>query len=138
MFKSSREHDVKMRYLAVSCFLRLVHVDQKDRVAASETVASFVFKKGPWRARLIRVWANVFVETGAVPVSQQGKHTKVQSLMCDESFRGRCLEHLNTLPSGSVTAPDLKNFVNNTLMPEMGISKGIAIKTARLTLAVVS
>ena len=66
--------------------------------------------------RCILNWTSIFLETGELPLSNQGKHRKTLSILSDEDIAVRIREWLATAPKGSRNPEQLANWVNNTLL----------------------
>jgi hypothetical protein len=101
---------------------------------ASETIAEAIGAK-PWRARLIRTWANQFVADETLPSSRRGKHQKVKSLLYDEDVHKLLVEYLRSKKCDA-GVKDFKKYIENEIFPLVGIEKETAIteKTARVWL----
>jgi hypothetical protein len=64
-------------------------------------------------------WTEVFLETGQLPQSNQGKHQKSISLVSDEDISLRIPEWLTKAPKGSRNPEKLADWVNNLLSLEV-------------------
>ncbi|CAG8684654.1 6645_t:CDS:2 [Cetraspora pellucida] len=61
---------------------------------AADQIAYFIWNKGGYMAKCIRIWGNYFIKTGELLPYCQGKHTKLESLIDDEDFSENCIEWL--------------------------------------------
>ncbi len=68
---------------AVLAYLCLVKNGEK-RQSANAMMATAINGKGAYCAKAIRNWANAFLCSGAIPVSQRGKHKKLGRFFRDE------------------------------------------------------
>ena len=65
-----------------------------------------------------------------LPISHQGKHQKISRIIDDEDIAERC--HTWIHANRSHTTPhQFKEFVQELLLPGMGINKTISISTAQ-------
>lgn len=64
-------------------------------------------------------WTSVFLETGQLPLSNQGKHRKSKSLLSDEDISLRIRDWLTKAPKGSRNPEKLAGWVNNSLLLEV-------------------
>ena len=65
-----------------------------------------------------------------LPISCQGKHQKISRIIDDEDIAERC--HTWIHANRSHTTPHrFKEFVQESLLPGMGINKTISISTAQ-------
>ena len=128
--RGSMNHTHKLRTLAVARFLSLVS-NGETSLDASYTVAQVVFGSSTvYRAKAIRKLSKVFIETGNVPVTRQGNHSKFSRLIDDEDVQFKCLDFLRKQKKGTVDPYMFEKWVNTVLVMEVGASKGISTKTS--------
>jgi len=94
-------------------------IDGMGKVEAAE-IASECLPGGASRtARCILNWTNVFLATGRLPVSNQGKHQKSVSLLSDEDVSIRIRDWLIETSKVHRTPEKLAKWVNHSLLLEM-------------------
>jgi hypothetical protein len=71
---------------AVLAYLCLVKNGEKWQLA-SVMMAIAINSKGEYYAKVIRNWANAFLRSGAIPVSEREKHKKLGCFLQDEDVR---------------------------------------------------
>ncbi|KAK9349752.1 hypothetical protein V1523DRAFT_436949 [Lipomyces doorenjongii] len=82
-----------------------------NKLHSSLNISHYSYRKGKYRARLVRRWAVQFQRTGQLPVaSQRGKHSKRQSPLSDEDIKRKCLTFFRGLRPNNRTAQTLKKF----------------------------
>ena len=122
-----------MQYLTIQKCLRL-QIDGMGKVESAERSSS----SSPGNASqimrcILNCWTSVFLETGQLPQSNQGKHRKSKSLLSDEDISVRIREWLLAAPKGSRNPEKLAHWVNNSFSFEVnGIGKApISVRTVR-------
>jgi hypothetical protein len=50
-------------------------------------MATTINDKGAYCVKAIQNWANAFLRSGAIPVSERGKHKKLRCFLWDEDVR---------------------------------------------------
>jgi hypothetical protein len=90
---------------------------------------------GEYRARLIRNWSNQFLKFGTIPVSNQGKHPKIKSLLWHEDINKKLQEYLMK-QNCDVKVKNFKEFIESEIFPKIGIEeeKTISERTANIWL----
>lgn len=90
---------------------------------------------GEYRARLIRNWSNQFLKFGTIPVSNQGKHPKIKSLLWHEDINKKLQEYLMK-QNCDIKVKSFKEFIESEIFPKIGIEekKSISEKTASIWL----
>jgi hypothetical protein len=86
------------------------------KVESAEHTSSSIPGNASRTMRCILNWTSVFLETGQLPQSNQGKHRKSLSLLCDEDISLRVREWLIAGPKGSQNPEKLAHWVNNSLL----------------------
>ena len=93
--RGCRPYDT-MQQIAVRLYLDQL-LEGKGKMDASET-AVLVFPDGrSYKARLIRLWANLILRGEELPVDRRGRHPKSKSLIYDEDVKSQCLDFLRSL-----------------------------------------
>ncbi|KAI1001626.1 hypothetical protein K3495_g6577 [Podosphaera aphanis] len=83
-----------LRYVAIQSYLRNL-VDGNSKTDASDIADKISKNKGQlFKARMIHLWADLFVRGEALPINRRGRHPKRNSLIHDEDVRFACLEYL--------------------------------------------
>jgi hypothetical protein len=105
----------------------------KGKMKASMESAQLVFIEGaPYKARSIRYWAKYWLQYNHLPVSHQGKHKKTIRLIDDEDIAEQC--HTWIRSQGGTTTPlKFKEFVENKLLVDSGITRKKTISAATAT-----
>jgi hypothetical protein len=80
-----------LRRSVVLAYLRLVKNGEKWQSASAMT-ATTINGKGAYYTKAIRNWANAFLCSGAIPMSERRKHKKLGCFFQDEDVR----EKINT------------------------------------------
>ncbi|CAJ0851303.1 13432_t:CDS:2, partial [Entrophospora sp. SA101] len=111
-------------------FEYLNRLDNKGRgkMNASIEAAKIIFIEGnPGKSRIIRRWASFWLKNNKLPVSRQGKHQKTIRIIDDEDIAEKCHMWI-----GTITPLKFKNFVEQKLLVENGITKkkDISVKSA--------
>ena len=121
-----------MQYLTIQMCLRY-QIDGMGKVESAERASSSIPGNASQTVRCILNWTSVFLETGQLPQSNQGKHRKSQSLLSDEEILLRIREWLIEAPKGSRNPEKLAHWVNNSLLLEVeGIGNThISVRTVR-------
>jgi len=120
-----------LRLRTVSQFLHLVRDQGFTKMDASNFLAQSL-NKGPWQARLIRSWANQWLNNGMVITSKRGCHAKVRSLLLNEDLKLRVTEYLRTYKF-KLNIADFVKFIEDEVIPALGIEEktSISFSTAR-------
>jgi hypothetical protein len=118
---------------AVSQYLHLLQQPGAQHVASSQTVAANVYDKGAYKATVIRYWARHWVENGQFPLSRQGRHQKIKAIIDDEDVIATSMAFIRS-KEHKVSSKEYREFVNTTLLVEIGLKKQITMKTARIWL----
>jgi len=72
-----------LRRSVVLAYLHLVKNGEK-RQSASAMMATAINGKGAYYAKAIQNWANAFLRSGPIPMSEHGKHKKLGCFLRDE------------------------------------------------------
>lgn len=124
-----KKDDVRLRM--VSQFLHLVQDHGFTKMDASNLLAQSL-NKGPWQARLIRSWANQWLNKGTIITSKRGRHAKIRSLLLHEDFKLRVTEYLR-MHKFELNVADFVKFIEDEVIPALGIEEktNISYSTAR-------
>ena len=117
---------------AIFEYLRRLGDNGNMKVNASVEAAKLCFIEHTlYRARVIRYWANYWLEYNRLPISRQGKHQKTIRLIDDEDIAEKC--HIWIRSQGGTTTPlKFKEFIEQKLLINLGIikKKTISVTTA--------
>jgi hypothetical protein len=118
------EKGLEMRYLAVKLYLMNMINHHLSKMKASVLAANALFKQGQtlkersYITTAIRRWAVEFCVCGAISQSKQGHHTKHVSVLAQEDVKLKCIEWLSDRDALKRELMDLKNYINNEIVPE--------------------
>src|SRR6266498_4394865 len=118
---------------AIFEMLKRVEKNGKGLIKASIEAAELVFiESHPYKARCIRVWTKYWLQNAQLPPTFQGKHQKIIRLVDDEDIAEKCQTWIRN-QGGHTTPIKFKEFVEQILLPETGITKQktISDSTAR-------
>ena len=116
-------------------FEYLIRLDEngKGKMKASMESAQLVFiESASYKARSIRYWAKYWLQYNHLPVSHQGKHKKTIRLIDDEDIAEQCYTWIR-FQGGTTTPLKFKEFVENKLLVDFGITKKKTISAATAT-----
>lgn len=108
-----------VQYICIQNCLRFQIDDGLGKVESAKRASSCIPGNSSRAFRCIMNWSSVFLETGLLPQSNQGKHRKTMSLLSDEDVSSRIREWLIAAPKGSRNPDKLANWVNNSLLLEI-------------------
>ena len=118
-------------------FLRLMGIRQYltrmqseiGKLRVSQEIASFLFpdRNVENQARLIRGWADHFLNTGALPERRQGRYVKVRSLIDDEDVQRVLRVYIRSSSSNALTCSSLAFWVKENLHTEIGLASHVMI-----------
>jgi len=114
-------------------YLKSVKKDNGNKVKSSLEVAKLVYVDGgPWKACQIRKITNYWLRYNKLPLSNKGKHKKTIRLVDDEDIAEKCQSWVRQ-QNFNVTAPKFKEYIEQDLLPNIGIAKKktISLTTAR-------
>ncbi len=77
-----------LRQFVILAYLRLVKNKEKQQ-SASVMMATTINDKGAYCTKAIRNWAITFLRSGAIPMSERGKHKKLGCFLRDEDIGKR-------------------------------------------------
>jgi hypothetical protein len=125
----TKKDDLWLR--TVSQFLHLVQDQGFTRMEASNFLAQSL-NKGPWQSRLIRSWANQWLNNGMIITSKRGCHAKVRSLLLNEDLKLHVTEYLRAYKF-KLNIADFVKFIEDEVIPALGIEEktSISYTTAR-------
>ena len=117
-----------IRKLALRHYLQSLLKNQ-PKIQASERIASMLFpdRNAVHSGRLIRDWAQWFVENGVLPVHNQGKFVKKKSLIHDEDVQRILRNFIRTEPDVSLTSSRLSDWVKENLHIKLGLETAVSI-----------
>ncbi len=108
---------------AIFEMLKRVKKNGKGLIKASIEAAELVFiESHPYKARCIRVWTKYWLQNAQLPPTFQGKHQKIIRLVDDEDIAEKCQTWIRN-QGGHTTPIKFKEFVEQILLPETGITK---------------
>jgi hypothetical protein len=93
-------------------------------------MATTINGKGAYYAKAIRNWANAFLRSGAIPVSERGKHKKLGCFFRDEDVR----EKINTYLQENkfeVRIHTLTKYINEEVL--LDLDDGLSMKLFKRT-----
>lgn len=108
-------------------------IDGTGKVESAKQASSSIPGNASRTMRCILNWTSVFLETGQLPQSNQGKHRKTLSILSDEDISIQIREWLATAPKGSRNPEQLANWVNNTLLLQVNGHRNthVSVRTIR-------
>jgi len=108
---------------AVFEYLRRLGDNGNEKIKASVEAAQLCFIEHTlYRARVIRYWANYWLQYNCLPISRQGRHQKTIRLIDDEDIVEKC--HIWIRSQGETTTPlKFKEFIEQKLLINSGIIK---------------
>jgi hypothetical protein len=119
-----------IRKLAVRHYLQSM-LKEEPKVESSEKIASLLLsdRNVVHSGRLIRQWAQYLVHNGVLPVHQQGKFVKKQSLVHDEDIQLMLRNFIRNEPDVSLTSSKLASWVNENLHVKLGLESSVNISS---------
>ena len=125
--KSTSKWDL-LRKIAVRHYLQSV-VSRQPKIESSEKIASFLFpdRNAVHSGRLIRSWAQYFICNRVLPVQNQGKFVKKQSLIHDEDVQRILRTFIRSESQVSFVSSKLSLWVAENLHLQIGLESAISI-----------
>ena len=119
-----------IRKLAVRHYLQSSQKNE-PKIESSEKIASLLFpdRNAVHSGRLIRNWAQYFVNNGALPEHRQGKFVKKKSLIHDEDVQIILRNFVRNEPGVSLTSSTLASWVNENLHLKIGLAESVNISS---------
>jgi hypothetical protein len=114
---------------AVLTYLRLVK-NGKKRQLASVMTATTINGKGAYCVKVIRNWANAFLHSSAIPVSEHEKHKKLGCFFRDEDVRKKIDTYLRE-NKFEVRIHTLTKYINEEVLPDL--DDGFFVKLSERT-----
>ena len=103
---------------------------EKKMKASMEAVKIVYNSDRKWTATRVREMAKYWHNNYTLPISCRGKHQKLSRIIDDEDIAERCRMWIRM--NGNHTIPHrFKEFVQESLLPEIGANKTISTRTAR-------
>lgn len=72
-----------------------------------------------YRRRVARGWLNAMLETGEIPLHQQGKHIKRRSILCDPEVEEKCVQWLHSQQPTDISLSFLRQYIQDHVLPEV-------------------
>jgi hypothetical protein len=117
-----------IRKIAVRHYLK--SLDNRDqKISSSEKIAAMLFpdRNIVHSGRLIRFWAQYFVNYGELPVQKQGKFVKKQSLIHDEDVQRIIRDFIRSESQVSLVGSKLSQWVAENLHVKLGLENSVLI-----------
>lgn len=112
--------DQYLKYLVVREMMLLLQQGETFVDASKHAVAKFWFDVSKfYRPRVARKWLNMVLDTGDLPLHQQGKHAKRTSILSDPDVKERCMAWLRLQKSTFRSIPALRRFIRQEVFPEL-------------------
>jgi hypothetical protein len=86
--------------------------------------------KGAYYAKAIRNWANAFLHSGVILVSERGKHKKLGCFLRDEDVREKIDTYLRE-NKFEVRVHTLTKYINEEVLPDL--DDGFSVKLSERT-----
>ena len=125
MFKSKRTTFISgdrglqaTRAAAIETHLRLVLENGRHSIDASERAAESAGFAGRWGGRAVRKWTREYVSSRRLPVSHQGRHTRVYSLLSDPAIAAELRAYVRS-NKWAMDPSKLNRFTQNKLVPQI-------------------
>lgn len=107
-----------IKYMVVKDMMRLLLEGESYYIASIRAV------QGHWpesallyRRRVAQVWMEMMLETGSIPLHQQGKHVKRRSILSDPDVKERCVNWLRGQRPTKRSIPALRQFIRQQVFP---------------------
>jgi hypothetical protein len=119
-----------VRKLALRHYLHSL-LNNEPKMHSSERIASVLFpdRNSVHSGRLIRRWAQCFVESGELSVHSQGKFVKKKWLIHDEDVQRILRSFVRSEPDVSLTSSTLASWVNANLHERLGLDCSLSISS---------
>ena len=72
-----------------------------------------------YRFRVARIWLGLYLETGSIPLHQQGKHAKRRSILSDPFVKEKCVEWIRGQKATFRSIPALRLYLRQHVLPEV-------------------
>ena len=123
--RMSAQEYVKKRVI-FEYLVRLLKGEKKMKASMEAVKIVYNSEHKRTATRMAKYWHNNYT----LPISCRGKHQKLSRIIDDEDIAERC--HTWIRINGSHTTPHrFKEFVQESLLPEIGTNKTISTRTAR-------
>lgn len=122
------------------CLLALRQYFQKlqqdsGRIRISEDISKYLFpdRNCVHQGRLIRKWADYYLNTGSIPESRQGRFVKIRSLIADDDVQRILKAYIRAESSNALTSCSLASWVKENLHQKTNLANPVIIseKTAQ-------
>lgn len=109
-----------VKYMIVKEMMLLLLDGEPYFVAADRAVNKFWHDPSKfYRFRVARVWLGLYLETGSIPLHQQGKHAKRRSILSDPFVKEKCLEWLRGQKATFRSIPALRQHLRQHVLPQV-------------------
>lgn len=121
------------QYLIISNFTTLRIKGQKRTQASLEIARQWHEGEGNWFACRVRALARHYQTFENLPAENRGGKSNARSLLHDESVEKQTRDWLTSQPTGKVTPQRLREALNSTILPGLGIilKCPLSMRTAR-------
>jgi len=119
-----------LRRFVVLAYLRLVKNGEKRQSASAMTIIA-INDKGAYCTKAIRNWANAFLLSGAIPMSEREKHKKLGCFLQDEDVREKIDTYLRE-NKFEVHIHILTKYINEEVLPDL--DDGLSMKFLECTI----
>jgi transposase len=141
---SNQQREKKLKNISKFDFIRLMALQRyfslilevpNSRLSSSLRIANELFPKSnpAWTAKNIRQWASYFLSNKELPVSAQGKHQKVASIIDDDDARLSCLQWLRGTDPNLITGKTFAEWICTCLHQELDLPDPIKITERQAT-----
>lgn len=118
-----------VRLTAVRQYLENILEHPRSKVSSSQKIASILFKgfSSNHKSKAIRKWASFFVTNHSLPMSKQGRHQKVSSMLDCEDVKAKCLEWMRTTSANKICSRSFASWVRTELHELLGLPNPIPL-----------
>ena len=118
---------------AIYLLLRMQKIGKSELHARQEICKILGWSN--YREKRLKFWTNQWIESRDLPLSLQGKHPKIKSMLVDEDIQDDIRQYLRQHPL-KVNASFLKQFLENYFPAKLGLdaNKTISSETCRIWL----
>jgi hypothetical protein len=108
----------RAKHQAVHYYLQL-RIEGLRKMDASETAAKMFWynKSVTYRSRMIRLYAESYLESGKIAQSAQGKHSKRISVLDDNDVKQKVLEWFRSVPKYQRNIAGIQNQLRTVILP---------------------
>ena len=116
------------RKIAIRNYLCAIQ-GNRPKIEASENIASILFpnRNVSHSGRLIRTWAQLFLDNGQLPMQNQEKFVKMKSLIHDEDVQRILRAFIRMENDISLTSTKMSAWINENLHMKLGLERPLAV-----------